>query len=70
MICIKTGLKKLPDGCDDCQWWQTKPHPRKGWVDWCGLCIELTDDDAKDGWHFDGDNRPRKCPLVSVEAVE
>ena len=70
MICIKTDLMKLPQRCDECDWWQTDPHPRKGWVDWCGLCKEVTDDDASDGWLYDGEKRPNNCPLVDVKVVE
>lgn len=66
MICIKTKLKSLPESCDQCQWFQASPHPYKGWTDWCDLCHESMDDDAKEGWCFDGSNRPEKCPLMEV----
>lgn len=66
MVVIKTDLASLPECCDDCQWFQTATHPRKGWTDWCDLCHESVDYDAKDGWVYDGSHRPGNCPLMEV----
>lgn len=66
-VVIKTGLKELPEYCDECIYYECKPHPIKGWSEHCGLFYEsLDEDDCKEGWHYDGDTRPAKCPLVKA----
>ena len=67
MICIKTGIARMPDDCADCVWFGTKPHPVKGWTDQCELMYECMDDDACDEWQWGGDGRPKACPLVEVD---
>lgn len=66
MIAIKTSMFDLPEYCDDCRYYQCSPHPIKGWSDFCGLCCECMDDDCKEGWLYDGNSRPEKCPLFIV----
>ena len=70
MITIKTNLKQMPEYCDDCRWYGTRPHPMKGWTELCELMGECMDDDAKEGWLYDGNGRPANCPLVEVEGSD
>lgn len=71
MIAVKMPFMKiLPDACDTCYFFEVRPHPYKGWSDRCELCGELLDDDAKDGWVFDGNERPKNCPLFEVKDGE
>lgn len=68
MVVIKTSLRKLPKYCDDCIYYECRPHPYKGWSDSCGLCVQCLDDDNGDEeWIYDGDSRPKKCPLMEVK---
>lgn len=67
-IAIKTSLIELPKYCEDCLYYECRPHPYKGWSDTCGLCAQCLDDDnGDDGWVYDGNGRPKKCPLMEVE---
>ena len=68
MIAIKTDLRMMPECCDYCRWYGTRPHPFKGWTDICELMGECMDDDADDGWIYDGNDRPKNCPLIKVGA--
>jgi hypothetical protein len=68
MICIKTDLKALPTWCDDCQWYDSPPHPNKGWTNICRLMSHSMDDDQPEEWVYDGNGRPKACPLVSTIA--
>ena len=68
MIVMKMPvIGKIPEGCDDCFYYYCKPHPYKGWTQGCELCNQCTDDDQEEGWIYDGDSRPKKCPLMEVE---
>lgn len=67
MICIRvTAMAKMPDRCDTCIWFGTRPHPHKGWTDLCDLMGHCIDDDQPDEWVFDGNERPKACPLMEV----
>lgn len=71
MIAIKmSGMQKLPESCDDCIYFASRPHPFKGWTDLCELCVQCLDDDQPDGWIYGGDNRPKNCPLIDLEAIQ
>ena len=70
MIVIKTSVKNLPDNCSNCQWYSTRPHPYKGWTDICDLCGQSMDDDSPKDWLYDGNGRPKNCPLVEVGDTE
>ena len=70
MIAIKTSIKLLPEYCEDCIYFGVKPHPYKGWTDICELCCEHMDDDAEDDWVYDGNGRPKNCPLIEVKDGE
>ncbi len=67
MIAIKTDLTVIPEHCDYCRWYGTRPHPIKGWMDLCELMGECMDEDAKEGWYYDCESRPANCPLVEIE---
>jgi len=67
MICIKTGMKRLPEYCEDCQWYSIRPHPIKEWTELCILLDHCMDDDQSEEWIYDGNGRPKACPLVEVE---
>jgi hypothetical protein len=67
MICIRTGMKELPEYCDDCQWYGNMPHPYKGWTETCELMNHCMDDDEPEEWIYDGNGRPKACPLVEVK---
>lgn len=67
MVAIKTTLSKLPDYCDDCQWYSIRPHPCKGWTEQCELMCQCMDDDADEGWIYDGNGRPNNCPLIEIK---
>ena len=67
MIAIKTNMAFMPEYCDDCRWYGTRPHPMKGWTVLCELMGECMDDDVDEGWQYDGGSRPANCPLVKVE---
>ena len=67
MIVIKTTLQEMPESCDYCQWYECHPHPYRGWTDICKLMEHSMDDDQPDEWIFDGDNRPKACPLIEVK---
>ena len=66
MIAIKTNIKAMPEYCDDCRWYGTRPHPYKGWTEQCELMAQCMDDDAPKEWIYDGNGRPSACPLVEV----
>lgn len=66
MIVIKTNIRNMPEYCDDCRWYSTRPHPVKGWAEVCELMLECIDDDAPDEWKYDGNDRPKACPLLEV----
>lgn len=65
-IVIKTSMKELPEHCDDCIYYETRPHPYKGRSDSCGLCMQYLDDGDED-WIYDGNSRPKKCPLMEID---
>ena len=67
MICIKTEMKVLPKYCDECQWYNSRPHPHKGWSELCELMSHCMDDDQPEEWIYDGNGRPKACPLVEVK---
>lgn len=67
MICVKTDIKHMPECCEFCQWFGTRPHPYKGWTDICELMGHSMDDDQPEEWIYDGNGRPKACPLVEVE---
>jgi len=67
MVVMKmTHMEKLPETCDDCPYYSCKPHPYKGWVDGCELCCQCMDDDQEDDWIYDGNSRPKNCPLMEI----
>lgn len=70
MIAIKTNIEKMPEYCDDCRWYGCRPHPMKGWSDICELMNQRLDDDQEEGWIYDGNDRPKNCPLMEVKADE
>ena len=67
MIAIKTNLKFMPEYCDTCRWYGTRPHPYKGWTEQCDLMGQCMDDDQPKEWIYDGNRRPAACPLVMVD---
>ena len=71
MIAIKTtAMKELPQFCDDCCWYDSLPHPAKGWTETCGLMYHCMDDDQPEEWIYDGNGRPKACPLIDLEQEE
>lgn len=66
MIAIKTNIKEMPEYCGDCRWHGCSPHPMKGWSDFCELMNQCLDDDQEEGWIYDGNDRPKNCPLMEV----
>ena len=66
MVVIKTSLQNMPDYCDECQWYGSRPHPFKGWSEGCELMGHCMDDDQTEEWVYDGNGRPKACPLVNV----
>lgn len=66
MVVIKTEIEKCPKYCDECTYYSTYPHPYKGWTEQCELCHQCMDDDGEEGWCYDGNTRPTKCPLMEV----
>ena len=68
MIAIRTEIKELPEQCEDCGYFGTRPHPYDGWMDLCELCGERIDGNGckDDGWNYDGEKRPDNCPLMEV----
>lgn len=69
MVVIKTEFVELPEYCEECCYFESRPHPRDGWMDLCELCGERIDGDGgkDDGWFYDGEKRPDNCPLMEVE---
>lgn len=70
LVVIKTGLKQLPEYCEECDWYDCIPHPHKGWSEVCELEFHCMDDDQPDGWIYDGNGRPKNCPLMEVKEVD
>lgn len=68
IIVIKTEFVELPEYCEACRYFGSRPHPRDGWMDLCELCGERIDADGckDDGWCYDGNKRPDNCPLMEV----
>lgn len=67
MIAIKyTGMDQIPGYCDDCLYYECRPHPYKGYSEACALTMEKMDDDAPEGWIYDGNGRPKNCPLIDA----
>ena len=67
MIAIKSdAMERMPKYCDDCIWYGTRPHPHKGWTDMCELMGRCMDDDQEEEWIYDGNGRPKACPLIEV----
>lgn len=67
MVVIKTEFVELPEYCEACCYFGSRPHPRDGWMDLCELCGERIDGERLDGWNYDGNKRPANCPLMEVE---
>lgn len=67
MICIKTKIKEMPEYCDDCNYYGCRPHPDKGWIDICELMCECMSDESNQDWIYDGNGRPKKCPLIEIK---
>lgn len=70
MIAIKLSEKimaKMPEYCGECEYYGLRPHPYKGWMDLCELCWHCMDEDQEEGWIWDGNGRPKNCPLIEVE---
>ena len=63
-------MKHIPEYCDDCIYYGCKPHPYKGWIDSCELCMQCLDDDQEKGWIYDGNGRPTNCPLTEVDDLQ
>lgn len=71
MVVMKmTHMVNLPEFCDDCIYYVCKPHPYKGWSDICELCGQCMDDDQAEDWIYDGNGRPKNCPLMEVNSDE
>lgn len=71
MIAIKcTAMNGLPECCDDCTWFATRPYPFKGWTDGCELMNHCLDDDQPEEWIYDGEKRPTACPLVELAGMK
>lgn len=69
MVVMKlTHMKHVPEFCDDCTYYSCKPHPYKGWSNGCELCMQCLDDDQEEGWIYDGNSRPKNCPLVEIDS--
>lgn len=66
IVAIKTNIKQMPECCDGCQWFGMGAHPLKGWVNVCELMNQYMDDDAPEEWAYDGNSRPKACPLMEV----
>ena len=67
MLAIKTtAMKKMPDYCDECIWYDSIPHPHKGWACICDLMGHCMDDDQPEEWIYGGDSRPDACPLIEI----
>ena len=64
---VKTTMKQMPKCCDDCECYITRTHPHKGWTNICGITSQCVDDDALVEWIYDGNGRPKACPLIEVE---
>ena len=60
-------MKELPKVCDECMYYSSRPHPYKGWTDMCELCCHCMDDDEPSEWIYDGNTRPKACPLAEVD---
>lgn len=70
MIVVKSSLNVMPEYCDDCIYYECRPHPYKGWTECCNLCCHSMDDDVEEDWIYDGNGRPKKCPLIYVPDTE
>ena len=68
IIVIKTEFVELPEYCEACRYFGSRPNPRDGWMDLCELCGEIIDGIGckDDGWCYDGNKRPNNCPLMEV----
>lgn len=69
MIAIKLSgnvISRMPEYCDDCFYYAVNPHPYKGWTEKCELCSQCMDDDQEDAWIYDGNSRPKNCPLIEI----
>ena len=70
MLAIKTtAMNKIPESCDECIWFETRPHPHRGWTDICQLEIHCLDDDQPEEWIYDGNGRVKACPLIEINEV-
>lgn len=70
MIAIKSdAMKQMPEYCDDCVWYGSRPHPCKGWTELCELMGHCMDDDQEEEWIYDGNSRPKACPLLEVDDI-
>ncbi len=69
MLAIKTtAMNKMPESCDECIWFETRPHPHRGWTDICQLEAHCLDDDQPKEWIYSGDGRVKACPLIEINA--
>ena len=68
MIAIKTtAMRQMPEYCDNCCWYECRPHPEKGWTELCNLMCHCMDDTQPKEWIYDGNGRPQACPLIEVK---
>ena len=71
MLAIKiTAMVKMPDSCDTCIWFGTRPHPHKGWTELCELEGHCLDYDQPEEWIYDGNGRIQACPLIEIQEDE
>lgn len=68
MIAIKmTAMDRMPEVCDECVWYGSRPHPAKGWTEQCELMCKCLDDGEPKEWIYDGNGRPEACPLIEIK---
>lgn len=66
VVAIKTNITNMPEYCEECRWYGSRPHPYKGWTDLCELMCQCMDDDQPEEWIYNGNGRPKACPLVEI----
>lgn len=68
VVCKWPYLDKVPESCDWCHYHESRPDPFVGWRDSCAISEKSLDEDNGDeGWQWDGDGRPPKCPLMEID---